>query len=90
MITGLQDGSGVQHEDLIHITSIMQEHFADIFTLSNPPKPDMQNVLSIISNKVTLKMNESLTFMVEDIRHALFDLHLSKESAMDGMSTMFF
>ncbi|EEF41990.1 conserved hypothetical protein [Ricinus communis] len=52
----------------------------------------MESILRYVPNKVTSKMNASLTtpFMAEDICKALFNMHPSKACGKDGVSAIIF
>ena len=82
------DNSWKTFED--QISQVAENYFHDLFTSENTI--DMESVLDVVEKRFTTKMNNSLLqpYTVEEVRHALFQIHPSKSPGPNGMSHFFF
>ena len=69
---------------------IAEEYFNNIFATSNPR--NMEEVLNAVDKVVTEEMNQALLrpFVGDEVRQALYQMHLSKSPGPNGMSPFFF
>jgi len=72
------------------IATTAEEYYKSLFTVSN--NLSMEGVLNAVDRVVTGGMAESLVrpYTEEEVRVALFQMHLSKSPGPDGMSPFFF
>ena len=89
-IYGIQDVDGSWSTSEDQITQVAEKYFHDLFTSENPT--DMESVLDVVEKRFTTEMNNSLlqTYTAKEVRQALFQMHPSKSSGLDGMSPFFF
>ena len=72
------------------IATIAEDYYRNLFTASN--NLNMDGVLAFVERVVTEDMARSLvrTYMKDEVRVALFQMHPSKARGSDGMSPFFF
>ena len=68
------------------------EYFQDLFTSSQPKDEEIGPVLEAVDQRVIDDMNSTLMepYTGDEVRRALYQMHLSKASGPDGMSPFFF
>lgn len=86
----LQDENGVWKSGDYDVGKIISNYFSNIFTTPRPS--DMEDALAGISATVTEEANNVLVVVpsTEEIREALFQMHLNKAPGIDGMHTLFY
>ena len=89
-ITGLWDESGNWCETSEGIVAVAISYFEKLYTTSHPSQ--ISEVTDTISARVTDEMNQSLiqTLTRSKVEAALKQMHPTKDSDPDGMSTIFF
>lgn len=82
-IDGLHDREETWQTGLDGVSRIAEEYYTELFTSTNPN--NMDRVLNVVDKVVTDHMANSLTqpYTEEEVRVALFQMHLSK--ALDRM-----
>ena len=89
-IEGLHDSNGVWCTNTGEIAVIAEAYYKGLFIAST--ELSMEDVLTSVDSVVTEEMARSLTcsYIEEEVRAALFQMHPSKSPGLDGMSPFFF
>ena len=74
------------------IADTIVEYFQDLFTSGQPEDEEIGPVLEAVDQWVTDDMNNTLMepYTGDEVRRALFQMHLSKAPGPDVMSPFFF
>ena len=89
-IEGLHDSNGVWCTNTGEIAVIAEAYYKGLFIAST--ELSMEDLLTSVDSVVTEEMGRSLTcsYIKEEVRAALFQMHPSKSPGLDGMSPFFF
>lgn len=88
-INSLQNKDGLEVDWNSGLKEVMVDYFTDLFTAS---ETDWEEVLNCMPSRITAEQNTELLFPVErnEVRTALFHMHLEKSPGPDGMSPGFY
>ena len=91
-IRGLFNKIGEWCSDEEQIADTAVEYFQDLFTSSQPEDEEIGLVLEAVDQQVTDDINSTLMepYTGDEVRRALYQMHPSKASGLDGMSPFFF
>ncbi|KAL5834935.1 hypothetical protein ACOSQ4_014432 [Xanthoceras sorbifolium] len=91
-IKGLYDSNDIWCENPSAISHVISTYFNGIFATSNPSLIDPDSVLSLVDSRLALESHVFLDsdFTAEEIRAALFQMHLYKAPGLDGFPACFF
>ena len=84
------DNEGRWREDKEEVEGIILDYFKEIYSTSYPD--EFRISLKAIDRRVLDDMNDALLkeFRVEEVRHALKQMHPTKSPGLDGMFPIFF
>jgi hypothetical protein len=90
LIKGVMDSNGIWWENEAHMGNVAIDYFNDIFSAN--PSMEMDDTIHVVDCVVNEDMNQQLLspFTALEIRQAAFQMHPSKASGPDGMSSFFF
>ena len=83
-----EDGNWVTEDE--GVEKVVVDYFEDLFNTTSSSEFD--NFLAEVTPCITFQMNQRLLriAMEDEVRHALFMMHLDKAQRPDGMTTLFF
>ena len=89
-ITTFLDEKGQEKIELEDIDNIIVRFLQDLFTTSAPS--DIDSILQHVQLRVSLSSNNSLTtpYSADEIKKAIFQMHPSKASGLDGLNPFFY
>lgn len=89
---GLMDSHGNWITRLIDMVRIILDFYTDLFTSQNPSPTNLHRVLVHVLQVVISEMNARLLapFIDDEVKAAIFYIHLTKAPGPDGFSTIFF
>jgi hypothetical protein len=88
-IANLSNNDGEVIHDQNGMCNVALDYFANLFTQSTS---DNEEVTSLLSGRVTVDDNESLTkdFLIDEFKDALFSMHSDKAPGPDGLNPAFY
>ena len=89
-IVGLHDAAGNWITEDNAVEKVAVDYFEDLFSTTSPSEFD--SFLTEVTSDITPQMNQRLLRLVteDEVREALFMMHLEMAPGSDGMTTLFF